>query len=60
MNTNFDDIRDPRSHQEIILVARRMRAEYLRELFGKLRAALAGTRGGQTASHGPVLSPSAR
>lgn len=57
MNTIFNEIRDPRSHQEIMLAARRMRAEYLRELFGKLRATLSGERAG----HGPAaLSPSAR
>ncbi|CBS86604.1 RSP_7527 family protein [Azospirillum lipoferum] len=57
MNTIFNEVRDPRSHQEIMLAARRMRAEYLRELFGKLRATLSGDRAG----HGPAaLSPSAR
>ncbi len=57
MNTLFDEVRDPRSHQELMLAARQMRAEYLRELFGKLRAALSGHRD----HHGPAaLSPSAR
>ncbi|WP_158279278.1 RSP_7527 family protein [Azospirillum humicireducens] len=57
MNTNFDEIRDSRSQAEIVLAARKMRAEYLRELFARLRATLSGDRAG----HGPAaLSPSAR
>ncbi|MCG5242122.1 RSP_7527 family protein [Azospirillum doebereinerae] len=32
--------RDPRSHDEIMLAARQMRAEYIRKLYRKLRAAL--------------------
>lgn len=57
MNTLFNEVRDPRSHEEIMLAARQMRADYLRELFGKLRATLSGDR----ADHAPAaLSPSAR
>ncbi|WP_158280153.1 RSP_7527 family protein [Azospirillum sp. TSH100] len=55
MNKQFNEVRDPRSHDEIMLAARQMRAEYLRELFGKLRASLTGARSG----HGTAL-PSAR
>lgn len=52
---SINEVRDPRSHDEIMLAARRMRAEYLRELFGRLRASLSGAR----ADHGTAL-PSAR
>jgi hypothetical protein len=55
MNSLFNEVRDLRSHDEIMLAARQMRAEYLRELFGKLRASLSGARAG----HGTAL-PSAR
>ncbi|SMH59736.1 RSP_7527 family protein [Azospirillum agricola] len=47
--------RDPRSHEEIMKAARQMRADYIRELFGKLRAALSGH-----GDHGPALTPNAR
>ncbi|MBP2227434.1 hypothetical protein J2847_000714 [Azospirillum agricola] len=47
--------RDPRSHEEIMKAARQMRADYIRELFGKLRAALTGHDG-----HGTILTPHAR
>lgn len=57
MNTLFNEVRDPRSHYEIMLAARQMRAEYLGILFGKLRVALFGDRD----HHGPTaLTPSAR
>lgn len=46
MTISFNEVRDPRSHDEIMLAARQMRAEYLRELFGKLRASLSGVRAG--------------
>ncbi|MBP2298400.1 RSP_7527 family protein [Azospirillum picis] len=49
--------RDVRTHDEIMMAARRMRAEYLRELFGKLRNSLFG---GRAAHPGPALTPSAR
>jgi len=52
---SFNEVRDPRSHDEIMLAARQMRADYLRELFGRLRASLSGARAG----HGTAL-PSAR
>lgn len=55
MNKHFNEVRDPRSYDEIMLAARQMRADYLRELFGKLRASLSGARAG----HGNAL-PSAR
>ncbi|MBK1836095.1 hypothetical protein JHL17_01605 [Azospirillum sp. YIM B02556] len=55
MNTFTNDPRDLRTHDEIMLAARQMRADYLRELFGKLRASLSGARAG----HGTAL-PSAR
>lgn len=55
MNSNFNEFRDPRSYDEIILAARQMRADHLRDLFGKLRAGLFGARAG----HGTVL-PSVR
>ncbi len=50
--------RDPRSHDEIMLAARQMRADYLRELFAKLRASLFG--GDAAPNHGPALTPHAR
>lgn len=55
MNSLFNEVRDPRSHDEIMLAARQMRADYLRELYGKLRASLSAVRAG----HGTAL-PSAR
>ncbi|MBP2304119.1 RSP_7527 family protein [Azospirillum melinis] len=55
MTMSINEVRDPRSHDEIMLAARQMRADYLRELFGKLRASLSGARAG----HGSAL-PSAR
>ncbi|WP_159107392.1 RSP_7527 family protein [Azospirillum sp. B506] len=48
MNTHFNEVRDPRSHDEIILAARQMRADYLRELLGKLRTKLFGARAGHS------------
>ncbi len=48
--------RDPRSHDEIMLAARQMRADYIRELFGKLRAALFSG----SDPHGPALTPHIR
>ncbi|MCP1609203.1 hypothetical protein J2848_000850 [Azospirillum lipoferum] len=53
MNSLFNEVRDPRSHDEIMLAARQMRADYLRELFGRLRASLS------RAGHGNAL-PSTR
>ncbi|CAO3422377.1 RSP_7527 family protein [Azospirillum endophyticum] len=53
MNTFTNEVRDLRTHDEIMLAARQMRADYLRELFGKLRASLS------RAGHGTAL-PSAR
>ncbi len=50
--------RDPRSYDEIMLAARQMRAEYLRDLFGKLRTALFSTR--VSHAHGPALTPRTR
>lgn len=47
---------DLRSHDEIMLAARRMRAAYIRELFGKLRAALFSGDD----PHGPALTPHIR
>ncbi|WP_188051924.1 hypothetical protein [Azospirillum sp. Sh1] len=55
MNSNFNEVRDPRSYDEIMLAARQMRADHLRDLFGKLRANLFGARAG----HGTAL-PSVR
>lgn len=54
MNSNFNEVRDPRTYDEIILAARQMRADHLRDLFAKLRASLFGVRAG----HGTAL-PSA-
>lgn len=54
MNSNYTEVRDPRTYDEIILAARQMRADHLRDLFGKLRASLFGIRAG----HGTAL-PSA-
>lgn len=55
MNSNFNEVRAPRSYDEIMLAARQMRADHLRDLFGKLRANLFGARAG----HGTAL-PSVR
>jgi len=54
--------RDPRTHDEIMLAARQMRADYMRELFGKQRAALFGREAAPnhgTVGHGPALTPHA-
>lgn len=54
--------RDPRTHDEIMLAARQMRADYMRELFGKLRIALFGGHAAADhgpAKHGPTLAPHA-
>jgi hypothetical protein len=54
--------RDPRTHDEIMLAARQMRADYMRELFGKLISALFGGRADANhgpAKHGPTLAPHA-
>ena len=57
MNTRFNEVRDPRSQEEIMLAARRMRADFLRDLYLKLRATLSGG----SDHRGPAaLSPSAR
>lgn len=37
---------DTRSYDEIVLAARQMRADYMRDLFGRLRASLFGARAG--------------
>lgn len=50
--------RDPRSYDDIMLAARRMRAEYIRELFGKLRRALFSGRASD--AHAQGLTPHAR
>lgn len=48
--------RDPRSHDEIMLAARQMRADHIRVLFRRLCSALSG---GEQA-HGAILTPQAR
>ncbi|WP_158305968.1 RSP_7527 family protein [Azospirillum sp. B510] len=47
MNTQFNEVRDLRSHDEIMQAARQMRANHLRQLFGKLRAKLSGASTGR-------------